>query len=237
MNEISIKYGMLNLRDERPDALHDFKYLLDDITGIKKQYISFGFHLHEFCLCKYFEDFGYDNFFEFCEDNLGLNKSFVSRCINVWYEFSEHSDHVHKMWIDEKYKKYNYSQLCEMLSMNSDERKLVNPDMTVKEIRSLKSSIKSVATSQQNKSTTSKNIIEDDVNKSTTSKNIIEDEDNSNEVCKMTLYNFLHSLSKEDLIGYILRNRDYFSEMFNTKNCYIMILGQFNEYKYPDEIN
>lgn len=139
--EISVKYGLIDLRPERPEAKGHFEYILNDISDIKSRYISFGFHLDEFKRLKYYEDFGFESFEEFCEKNVPLDKSAISRCMNVFYEFAaidKGLSVVRKMWIDEKYKDYSYGQLVEMLPLDEKRRKMVKPDMTIAKIRELK---------------------------------------------------------------------------------------------------
>lgn len=123
----------------------------------KKRYISLGFHLHEMELCGYHEELGYDNFYECIEKNFHMDKSAVSRVISVWNEFCSKDDaDSRKMWIDDRYEKYSYSQLVEMLPLKEQERRRVTSDMTVSQIRNYKKSLKeqtskkkkSVATSQ-----------------------------------------------------------------------------------------
>ena len=112
-------------------------------------------------------DFGFNTLWEFCERNLGLDKSAVSRCISVYREFNASKSVKYENGtktigsaneLDEKWKEYSYSQLCEMVSMNDSQRKLVKPDMTIKQIREIKKNFKvsnvsqdvsPVATSQQ----------------------------------------------------------------------------------------
>lgn len=62
-------YGMLNLRAERELATSSYEYILKDIKDIKNNYIRFGFHLWECQSMKYYEDFGYDNFYDFVDAN------------------------------------------------------------------------------------------------------------------------------------------------------------------------
>ena len=69
-------------------AVASFNYVKQDITDVKKRYISLGFHLHEMELCRYHEELGYDNFYECIEKNFHMDKSAVSRVISVWNEFS-----------------------------------------------------------------------------------------------------------------------------------------------------
>ena len=53
------------------------------------------------------------------------------------------------MWVDDKYEKYSYSQLVEMLPLKEKERFKVNADMTVSQIRSYKRSLKEKAKEQK----------------------------------------------------------------------------------------
>ena len=122
------------------DALHSLGYLKRDISDIKTYYIRLGFHLDEFRRFGYYEDFGFSDLYEFCASNLGLDKSAVSRCINVWSNFCRVDGYTRTMFLDDRYSNYSYSQLCEMLSLTSDQRKRVLPDMTIKDIRDFKKS-------------------------------------------------------------------------------------------------
>lgn len=144
----NIVYGLFNLRQERELAQSSHGYILRDIYDIKTNYIRLGFHLNECLTMKYFEDFGFDNFYNYCEVNFKLDKSSVSRIINVWKEFCLYDDpFCPKMFIDPKWADFSFSQLVEMLPMKDDMRLKCKPDMTVKQLRDLKHS--SVATSQQ----------------------------------------------------------------------------------------
>lgn len=155
--DLNVTYGMINFHPEREQARTSLKYILTDVNDIRKSYIRLGFHLHEFDRLKYYEDFGYATLAEFCEVNLGLDKSAVSRCISVFWEFAKINDNItqsRSMFLDEKYENFSYSQLCEMVSMTADQRKLVKPEMTIKQIRELKKKknvsqdVSPVATSQ-----------------------------------------------------------------------------------------
>lgn len=143
-------------------ALDSVKYILTDLNDIRKRYISLGFHLSEFRENDYYLCFGYLRFEEFCEANFGLDKSAVSRCINVYREFNasksvSYENGVKKvgsaMDLSDEWKDYSYSQLCEMVSMNDEQRSQVKPDMTIKQIREIKKqnvsrNVSPVATSQ-----------------------------------------------------------------------------------------
>lgn len=144
--DIVIKYGMVNLREEREAAIGSAKYVLSDISDIKKNYFRLGFHLWELRQNKYYEDFGYTTMEEFCLVNFDMEKSAVSRCINVFLHVCRRSEENipfsrPTMFIQDKYRDYSYSQLCEMISMSEHQEKLVKPDMTITQIRELKNQI------------------------------------------------------------------------------------------------
>lgn len=83
-----------------------------------------------------------DFFFAYCFDEFGLDKTQVSRLMNIVDEFGDGLRCFKKKW-----EKFGYSQLCELLPLSDEERKPVQPDWTIKKIREYKKSL--VATSQQ----------------------------------------------------------------------------------------
>lgn len=72
-------------------------------------------------------------FFAYCFDEFGLDKTQVSRLMNIVDEFGDGLRCFKKKW-----EKFGYSQLCELLPLNDEERKPVKPDWTVKKIREYK---------------------------------------------------------------------------------------------------
>lgn len=150
--DLNIIYGSAKYkREPRELALASVKYLYTDLTDIRKYYIRLGFHLEEFQRSGYYLDFGYSTLYGFCEKNLGLDKSAVSRCINVYKEFNASGmtyvrDGVtftgSAMELQEEYKDYSYTQLCEMLPLSSEQRKDITPDMTISQIREYKKELK-----------------------------------------------------------------------------------------------
>lgn len=122
-------------------------YLLrihDDIADIRHGFIRLGFHLAEIKECLYYQDAGYDDFYRFCEVNYGLEQTTVKRYMEVWHAFAEYDEktYIRKMWIDEKYSGYSYSQLVELLPLDDEQRKEILPCMTVKEIRQKKKELR-----------------------------------------------------------------------------------------------
>ena len=76
-NNLSVVYGMYDLRPEREEAVSSLNWIFRDMEDIKVRYFKLGFHLDEFKRMKYYEDFGYLTMEEFCLSNLGLDKSAV----------------------------------------------------------------------------------------------------------------------------------------------------------------
>ena len=88
-------------------------YIESDVMDIKKRYVTLGFHLYEMDQCRYYEDLGYENLYECIEANFAMDKSAVSRCIGVWKTFAAvDGDGSRKMWVDDRYKDFSYSQLA-----------------------------------------------------------------------------------------------------------------------------
>lgn len=135
-------YGMLNLREESELGKTSYKNISIDIQDIKKSFVRLGFHLAECRDNQYYKEFGFDNFYEFVEKNFHMEKSAVSRHINIFMKFSQPgNDGVpYMIFLDDKYKAYSYSQLSEMLLLNDRQIKQIKPEMTIKEIRNLKKS-------------------------------------------------------------------------------------------------
>lgn len=164
-SDLEVKYGMTHFIEEGKGARTSLKHILIDMNDIRTSYIRLGFHLEEFKSNAYYYDFGFPSMEEFCAANLGMDKSAVSRCINVYRKFNGSNFTKYEagiktigssMEIDERYKDYSYSQLCEMVSMDEEQRKQVTPDMTIKQIREVKKgnvsqNVSPVSTSQLDK--------------------------------------------------------------------------------------
>ena len=149
-SDLNVQYGCFNLREEREMARTSLKYILTDCNDLRMSYIRLGFHLLEFERCGYYEDFGYPTLEEFCAVNIGLDKSVVSRCMNVASRFSKKHDSspAATMFLDDRYREFSYSQLCEMLPLTDKELIDIKPSMTIKQIRDYKKNKKVSADSE-----------------------------------------------------------------------------------------
>lgn len=98
------------------------------------QFIYIGFLLKEADEFRYYEEAGYSNIYDFCEDNFGFGRSSTNNFIRVYRQFGSNNG----IALLDNYKAYNYSQLTEMCSMNMKQLNECNPYMTVKELRAIK---------------------------------------------------------------------------------------------------
>ncbi len=81
-------------------------------------------------------------FFAYCFYKFGLDKSQVSRFMNIVDEFGDGLRGFKKSWT-----KFSYSQLVELLPLSAEQRKPVTPTWTIKQIRDYKKTL--VATPQE----------------------------------------------------------------------------------------
>lgn len=134
-------------------------YIKKDIEDIKHDFVRLGFHLYENRFQHYYEyvpvlrqDYpfeGYVNVYDFCYDYFGLSKSTCSRLIDICLKFCDG-----RMFLNDKYKDYGYSQLVKMLPMSDDELRKVRPDMSVREIESIRKMKLGIVTDSCNVATT-----------------------------------------------------------------------------------
>ena len=110
-----------------------------------KQFVYIGFLLWEVKQYHYCGEKGYSSVYEYAERELGFKKSSTKNFIAVAETFGNRYFHspwtrsvLPTMTLQPEYKDFNYSQLCEMLSMSEKQREKVTPDMTVRQIRELK---------------------------------------------------------------------------------------------------
>lgn len=126
--------NVTNWYDAVPYA--DIKNLIRDrVTAMAREYIGIGFFLRKVRDNEMYLEDGYKDIHDFAMNEFGMSKSTVNHCIRINEQFSIDGN---SPGIDERYKDFSKSQLQEMLYIPEDKREDVTPDMTVKEIRSMK---------------------------------------------------------------------------------------------------
>ena len=120
---------------------------------IKNGFVGFGYYLKIIRDEKLWQGQGYDSFNEFLGDEYGKDKSWASRCINLYDKFGIPIEPGELPRLEEQYEVYNVSQLIEMLPMSEELREQVTPDMKIPVIRAMKpkkeKKVATVATPEQ----------------------------------------------------------------------------------------
>ena len=121
LNHLDGEYGLTNkIKDALKEAASQFVY----IGFLLKEAEDFG----------YYREGGYDNIYDYCEENFGFGRSSTNNFIRVYRQFGSRNG----IGLMDSYKQYSYSQLTEMCSMNMRQLNKCNPYMTVKELRAVK---------------------------------------------------------------------------------------------------
>ena len=105
---------------------------------IKNGFVGFGYYLKIIRDEKLWQGNGYNSFNQFLDTEYGRDKSWASRCINLYDKFGIPVEPGELPRLEEQYEAYNVSQLIEMIPMQEELREQVTPDMAVKAIRALK---------------------------------------------------------------------------------------------------
>lgn len=112
------------------------------LCDIGNTYLLICYNVWEIDSNKSYERAGYKNIVDAMEKELGFKKSTTYNMIKVAKTYG--TDTTGKVTLDHllTYTKYSFSQLVEMLSLGSDQRKLITPETSVSAIRMLKKSDK-----------------------------------------------------------------------------------------------
>lgn len=134
---------------------HCSEKVLEDLRANKTNYFYLGVHLIDIWNTRCYGSHTFDtvfnysgkNFFDYCYVTFGLEKSQVSRYMNIVDEFGDSL-----RGFKDEYKDYSYSLLSEMLSLTPAQRRKVKSDWTIKQVREYKKELSgAVATSQREK--------------------------------------------------------------------------------------
>lgn len=113
----------------------------DEIRSVRKSFVKIGWYLKHIREKEMYRKDGYGDIYEFAQAKFKMSQGTVNRMINLCIEFSVGHDSPE---LDERYMGFDESQLFEMLPMKQDERDVISPDMTVKEIREKKAENKAM---------------------------------------------------------------------------------------------
>lgn len=126
------------------DLNHYTDKIKDSVDRISKEFYFIGFYLWEINHFKAYKNNGFDNIYDYAAAELKFNKSSVYNFIGIINKFAEFQGGYPRFGSTKKFEEYNYSQMCEMLSLSDENINKIKPDMTIKEIRSIKKELKVV---------------------------------------------------------------------------------------------
>lgn len=129
-------------------SYNDAKTLLEEkLMNIKRSFISAGYYLKYIRDNELYLEGGYNTIWEFAEDNFGIKRTTASRWMLMNDRFSVDGNTA---ILAEEYKEFGKSQLQEMLYLEDEQMEQVTPEMTVKEIREIRTPEKNLVKPDQN---------------------------------------------------------------------------------------
>lgn len=134
--------GRARLLDpEQMGYMDSLEIIKDESVKVQKSFVKIGWYLkhirdHEM----YLED-GYANIYDCAAGTLGYSQSTTSRFIKICEKFSKNGNSPE---LDEKYAGFDKSQMIEMLPLEQEQLEQVTPEMTVAQIREVKSKKKEI---------------------------------------------------------------------------------------------
>lgn len=105
------------------------------LQGMTQNFIGIGFYLRQIKETEGFQKDGYASVYEFAEDQYGIKRSTAIRWMQMNEKFSQGG---YSPFLDSGYKNFGKSQLQEMLYLDSEQLEEVTPEMTVREIREIR---------------------------------------------------------------------------------------------------
>lgn len=115
----------------------EYKAQLDRaITETTQDFVVIGHLLMQARDTDILSSSGYTSMGDFARSEYGLDESVTSRFINIAEKYGDGSGRLKA-----EYASYTYSKLGEMLTLPSEVAAIVTPDMTVKDIREIKSEV------------------------------------------------------------------------------------------------
>lgn len=105
------------------------------LQGMTQNFIGIGFYLRRIKETEGFRKDGYASVYEFAEDQYGIKRSTAIRWMQMNEKFSVAK---YSPFLDSGYKDFGKSQLQEMLYLDSEQLEEVTPEMTVREIREIR---------------------------------------------------------------------------------------------------
>lgn len=120
----------LKMRDDLLNCHHRISYRISDIFNNYLQIASELIEIQDGNLLSITE---YTSILDYAADQFELSSTTTSNIINIYKRFTDENGRIKT-----EYKNYQFSKLVEMISLPEEQLQLIEPNMTVKEIRLVK---------------------------------------------------------------------------------------------------
>ena len=104
----------------------------DAINRTRSEFMYIGMLLLEIDAYGYYAEAGFSDVYEYAEVTFGFKRSSTNNFMRVYRKFGE------AMGIQDRFKKFSYSQLVEMCSMSDQQISSCSPEMSVLRLREVK---------------------------------------------------------------------------------------------------
>ena len=121
-------YGKLKYQDAK-------EIIREKLHNMSRDFVAIGYYLKLIRDDELYKEDGYTSLWEFAEDNYGIRRTTASRWMSMNDKFSQDGN---TPILAEQYRDFGKSQLQEMLYLDDKQIEEVKPDMTVKDIRKIR---------------------------------------------------------------------------------------------------
>ena len=139
LQEVKKYYELMNYKDSKAAI----KANANQIVG---NFVAIGYYLKHIRDKELYVEDGYQNIWDMAQSEFGFSQSWASRCMSVNDRFSKDGNSPILL---EKYRGFDKSKLSEMLTLTDQQLEQVTITTTVAEIKNIKHSEKSYATSHK----------------------------------------------------------------------------------------
>ena len=123
-----MEYVQLSM-DEYIQSKNDIK---NNLGGIVKSFVRIGWQLTRIDRSGAYKNDGYSSIAEFAAAEYGMNRTGVSRFMNVYETYSADGDTPE---LKEQYREFKFSQLTELLQVQETDRQMFTPEVKREDIR------------------------------------------------------------------------------------------------------
>jgi hypothetical protein len=120
-----------------------FQYIRNGLDDVKQSFINIGYYLFKIQSERLYDTS--QDFYGYIDGLFGLGKTTIKNMIGLCTRFYVPAAGGYAPKLQDKFKDYSYSQLVELLPLDTADMKKLNPGMTIVQIRDYKAKLKEAA--------------------------------------------------------------------------------------------